>query len=308
MQAERRRTGDAGRRGRRRARSSRCEHQIKVGDFFGAADFVPVTQAHIMADTESLGAGRRAVARDASPTRRRRHDRARAHPDHHRPARHRLRPCRRARPGRLDARPRAARDRRVRAARRLDDRHLHQLPDGAGADARRARRVRRHRRRDLFELGLRRALELRRRPVGARRPGSTGRTPRYGFHLDAHRRATLRFSRRLHADVAQRLGRARRRRSAGSPATTGRCRWSRASKARRGSDELKHFGAAMASFGSIALFHLVGVTPEAARLADVDGERLPVAHRVGAADVRALHGALSRSTTRSTSSSSRRRS
>src|SRR4051795_7375088 len=31
------------------------QHQIKVGEFFGAADFVPVTQAHIMADTESLG-------------------------------------------------------------------------------------------------------------------------------------------------------------------------------------------------------------------------------------------------------------
>src|SRR5437879_5001263 len=30
------------------------EHQIKVGEFFGAQDFVPVTQAHIMADTESL--------------------------------------------------------------------------------------------------------------------------------------------------------------------------------------------------------------------------------------------------------------
>ena len=31
------------------------EHQIKVGDFFGAPDFVPVSQAHVMADTESLG-------------------------------------------------------------------------------------------------------------------------------------------------------------------------------------------------------------------------------------------------------------
>src|SRR5258705_7806633 len=31
------------------------EHQRKVGEFFGARDFVPVTQAHIMADTESLG-------------------------------------------------------------------------------------------------------------------------------------------------------------------------------------------------------------------------------------------------------------
>jgi hypothetical protein len=27
------------------------EHQIKVGDYLGARDFVPVTQAHIMADT-----------------------------------------------------------------------------------------------------------------------------------------------------------------------------------------------------------------------------------------------------------------
>src|SRR6201985_3810832 len=31
------------------------QHQIAVGDFFGARDFVPVTQAHVMADTESLG-------------------------------------------------------------------------------------------------------------------------------------------------------------------------------------------------------------------------------------------------------------
>src|SRR5437879_6093329 len=31
------------------------QHQISVGEFFGANDFVPVTQAHIMADTESLG-------------------------------------------------------------------------------------------------------------------------------------------------------------------------------------------------------------------------------------------------------------
>src|SRR6202011_2820226 len=30
-------------------------HQIEVGAFFDAADFVQVSQAHIMADTESLG-------------------------------------------------------------------------------------------------------------------------------------------------------------------------------------------------------------------------------------------------------------
>src|SRR5437588_10692040 len=31
------------------------EHQIKVGRYLGARDFVAVSQAHIMADTESLG-------------------------------------------------------------------------------------------------------------------------------------------------------------------------------------------------------------------------------------------------------------
>ena len=31
------------------------EHQIRVGDYLGAHDFVPVTQAHVMADTELLG-------------------------------------------------------------------------------------------------------------------------------------------------------------------------------------------------------------------------------------------------------------
>jgi predicted aconitase len=31
------------------------EHQIKVGDYLGARDFVAVSQAHVMADTESLG-------------------------------------------------------------------------------------------------------------------------------------------------------------------------------------------------------------------------------------------------------------
>src|SRR5438270_1279460 len=32
------------------------EHQIAVGAFFDAADLVRVSQAHVMADTESLGA------------------------------------------------------------------------------------------------------------------------------------------------------------------------------------------------------------------------------------------------------------
>ena len=37
------------------ARQWAIEHQMRVGRYLGAADFVPVSQAHIMADTESLG-------------------------------------------------------------------------------------------------------------------------------------------------------------------------------------------------------------------------------------------------------------
>src|SRR5215471_7182019 len=37
------------------ARQWAIGHQISVGTYLGAADFVPVSQAHIMADTESLG-------------------------------------------------------------------------------------------------------------------------------------------------------------------------------------------------------------------------------------------------------------
>jgi predicted aconitase len=54
------------------------------------------------------------------------------------------------------------------------------------------------------------------------------------------------------------------------------------------SDELKHFGAAMASFGSVALFHLVGLTPEAGRLREVASADLP-SHRVVRDDIDALH-------------------
>ena len=39
------------------------------------------------------------------------------------------------------------------------------------------------------------------------------------------------------------------------------------------SDEIKHFGAAMASYGSTPLFHLVGITPEAQNLADCGGDK-----------------------------------
>jgi len=106
----------------------------------------------------------------------------------------------------------------------------------------------------------------------------TGRTPRYGYHLDAHRRPTRRFQLDVRPhDLSEWgalggiLGRA-----CGSywevPLIDG-------IENAPGSDVLKHFGAAMASYGSTALFHMPGVTPEAndtdrGRLARIPAETI----------------------------------
>jgi hypothetical protein len=52
---------------------------------------------------------------------------------------------------------------------------------------------------------------------------------------------------------------------------------------------MKHFGAALASYGSVALFHIAGMTPEASRLDDVlaPGRSLPQ-HEIGEDDIRAF--------------------
>jgi predicted aconitase len=116
--------------------------------------------------------------------------------------------------------------------------------------------------------------------------GLTGRTPRFGFHLPEFRRGTV----RIEVDhtpttlngwgaLGGVIGRI-----AGNywavPVVEG-------IEGAPKSDQLKHFGASMASFGSIALYHLVGLTPEAGKLSDVAHAGLPV-HRVTRADVEAL--------------------
>lgn len=103
--------------------------------------------------------------------------------------------------------------------------------------------------------------------------GLTGRTPRYGLHLDAHRQATRRFRLTSQPEGLDQWGvlGATIGRMAGSywevPVIEG-------IDASPTSDEIKHMGAAMASYGSTPLFHLVGITPECPRLEDVGGEKL----------------------------------
>lgn len=261
------------------------EHQIRVGEFFGAADFVEVTQAHIMADTESLGRAGvewlEALAREEGA-------RVRV------PTITDPRGTDFAKAGLLgQAEWMLDLERRAIAAFRalgvaLTDTCIHYQTIQAPV------------RGESVAFGDTGVVIYCNSVCGARSnfeggpsalaAGLTGRTPRYGFHLDAQRRATLRI--RVHwtprtlndwGALGGVIGRL-----AGNywqvPAVEGL-------ESVPGSDALKHFGAAMASFGSVAMFHLVGITPEATRLEDCGGERLPVAHRVGETEVRALQDA-----------------
>jgi predicted aconitase len=118
----------------------------------------------------------------------------------------------------------------------------------------------------------------------------TGRAPRYGLHLDACRRGTSRFRLETRPRALNDWG------AAG--ALVGRAMASywevpviEGIEGAPTSDELKHFGAALASFGSTPLFHMVGVTPEAPDLAGLFDGPLRAATAIGQAEIAALHAA-----------------
>jgi predicted aconitase len=116
----------------------------------------------------------------------------------------------------------------------------------------------------------------------------TGRVPRYGFHLDRHRRGRSLFAiedrPRSLTDwgaIGGIIGRAMRSywevpviEGVGEAPS---------------SDELKHLGAALASFGSTPLFHIVGVTPEAPDLGTVFDGTPPSPRRITRADLDAFY-------------------
>ena len=100
--------------------------------------------------------------------------------------------------------------------------------------------------------------------------GLTGRVPRYGYHLPQQRLATVRVQ--VDAELH------------------GRAEWGAlgcligrelndywtvpgivGENLRPSPDELKSFGASLASYGSVAMFHMVGVTPEARTEAEAFG-------------------------------------
>ena len=92
--------------------------------------------------------------------------------------------------------------------------------------------------------------------------GLTGRVAEYGFHLDAHRRGTFTV------DVQANLGDVAEWGALGSIVGAARPGYFEVPvfagvSGEPDSDQLKHLGAALASYGSMAMFHIVGVTPEA---------------------------------------------
>jgi predicted aconitase len=261
------------------------EHQIAVGRYLGAADFVPVTQAHIMADTESLGpAGVEWLERMAAlpPDQRRLRIPAITDPrgtDF--AAAHRLK----QQPWMIDLERRAIAAFEALGVLMTNTCINYQtiMPPVFG---------------EHVAYGDTGVVIYSNSVCGARSnfeggPSAlsaavTGRTPRYGYHLDERRAATLMvdvdFTPRA-LDEWGALG-AIVGRLAGDywqvPALFGIDRVP-------GSDEMKHFGAALASYGSVALFHMVGITPEARREADIMAANATLPrHTVGESDIRAF--------------------
>ena len=259
------------------------DHMLKVGGMFDADDLVPVSQAHMMADPESLGdAGASFLEGIAS------------HP---------------------------AKDRRVAIPMITDPRGVdlnHYSPLGQTEEMATIERrmiaaceklgilmtntcinyqtIMPPMLRDHVAFGDTGVVIYCNSALGARSnfeggpsalaAGLTGRTPRYGLHLDQNRRATKRYRLREQPRELTDWGvlGAVIGRKAGSywevPAIEGL-------ETVPTSDEMKHMGAAMASYGSTPLFHLIGITPEAPTLAAVEGDKLPV-EDITAADLAAL--------------------
>ena len=261
------------------------QHQIAVGEFFGAEDFVPVTQAHIMADTESLGeAGVRWLEGLAAAEERLRRVRIPTITD----------------PRGTDF-AKAAFLGQTPAMLDLEERAISafvKLGVVMTNTCINYQTIQAPTRNEHVAFGDTGVVIYSNSICGARSnfeggpsalaAGLTGRTPRYGYHLPKQRRATMHIRVEFTPSSLNEWGALGGviGRIAGNywevPAIEG-------IEGAPRSDQLKHFGAAMASFGSIALFHMVGITPEADELADVAPVGLP-SHRVTQTDVQALQG------------------
>lgn len=266
------------------------EQQIQVGRVFDAEDFVPVSQAHIMADTESLGEAGVAWLEALA-----------AYPEAHRRVRvptitdpRGLDPCTYKQVGQREEWV-ALEQRAIDAMRALGvlmtdtcinyqtvaapvlGEHLAMGDTGVV----------------IYSNGVCGARSNFEGGPAAVTAALTGRTPRYGLHLDRHRRGTqlfdLRWRPRSLSDwgaLGGILGR-----HAGSywsvPVISGVI-------GAPTSDELKHFGAALASYGSVPMFLMVGVSPEAPDLQQCFDDAPPAPVRIGEDALRDFYAGFGR--------------
>jgi predicted aconitase len=252
-------------------RKMAIEHQIKVGDFFGAKDFVEVSQAHIMADTESLGETGvewlEALAKNAAK------DRVVRIPTITDPRGTDFSKAKQLgqtdKMVSLELRAIAA---FVKMGVSMTDTCINYQTIMAPVFG------------EHLAFGDTGVVIYSNSICGARSnfeggpsalsAGLTGRTPRYGYHLDEHRRPTHRYRVTWTPQSLNEWGAL-----GGLIGRKSGNYWSvpviEGIEGRPGSDSLKHFGAAMASFGSSALFHILGVTPEAIHARDLSFDHLP---------------------------------
>ncbi|MFZ0852524.1 MAG: aconitase X catalytic domain-containing protein [Hyphomicrobiaceae bacterium] len=268
------------------ARQWAMQHQLAVGSFFDAADFVRVGQAHIMADTESLGASGVAWLEALAALPREQ--------------------CRVSIPTITD--PRGldfATYKRLRQTDAMADLEARTIRAFEALGVLMTNTCINYQtilppvRGEHMAFGDTGVVIYCNSVMGARSnfeggpsalaAGLTGRTPRYGYHLDVHRAGTMHFAvRHRPRDLADwgALGGIVGRATNSYwevPVVTGL-------DTQPNSDELKHFGAALASFGSVALYHIPGVTPEAASLTSVfAGRSRPAALTIEAQDVAAFY-------------------
>ena len=270
------------------------EYQVKVGEFWGAKRFVAVTNVHMMGDIEVMGDGGLQWLKDTAA---------------------------------LGARCAVG---TTTNARCIDFAHCERLGQDAGEVAKERELIACLRRMDVATtdtcinyqtvyqphlgehvawgdtgtviyansvFGARSNFEAGPAALAA---AITGRTPEYGFHLDEHRRGGFTVELRARLDdladwgaVGKLVGEPHQSYYA-VPVFHGFHRTPTA-------DELKHLGAALASYGSMGMFHFVGATPEAStieaalgrcepteRLAitDADLERVYAGCRLGDGDAR----------------------
>lgn len=253
------------------ARRWAISHQLQVGRFFDAEDFVPVTQAHIMGDTESLGESGVAflekLAQVAMKDRRVRIPTITDPRGLDFSAYHRLKQTEKM--AELEKRASAAFESFGVLMTNTCINYQTVFPATFG---------------EHLAMGDTGVVIYSNSVAGARSnfeggpsalaAGLTGRTPRYGYHLDGNRRASRHFVvREQPKDLSDwgALG--------GLVGKHANSYWEvpviEGLQVVPSSDQLKHFGAALASFGSVALFHMPGITPECRTIADVIDSTIP---------------------------------